>query len=156
MNNSTTQYDVDYFIRKFEAIPDSRWGVKRLWDGDGDEIRCAMGHCLDAFPMMEHTAQTIALRACFRPLVPICPMLPPVPSQLVVFDVNNGDDVRYPQPTPKARILAALQDIKAKQQPKSAPVLPVQVKECVHLYLGCNCVYCGTAQPVSVPQPFTT
>lgn len=36
-------YDVDYFINKFEAIPEKNWTTIKLSDGQG--ACCALGHC---------------------------------------------------------------------------------------------------------------
>lgn len=37
------KYDVNYFINKFEAIPEEKWTDSgRLFDGDK---RCALAHC---------------------------------------------------------------------------------------------------------------
>lgn len=39
-------YDVDYFINKFEAIPEEMWCVGLWVDSEGR--KCALGHCMDA------------------------------------------------------------------------------------------------------------
>lgn len=36
-------YDVNHFINKFEAIPESKWTVGQLFKPDGSA--CAYGHC---------------------------------------------------------------------------------------------------------------
>lgn len=92
-------YNVDYFIKKFEAISEEFWAVGAIEDGLGR--RCAMGHCTNG--RCESTAENIAL-------------VTTVMRSVCVPDVNNGCDRRYQQPTPKQRILAALYDIKKAQQ----------------------------------------
>lgn len=96
----TTNYDVDYFIRKFEAIPELLWCIDALEDDQGR--RCALGHCYGT-QMDGCTSESMALCAVI------------FIGHGSVPDINNGEDPRYQQPTPKQRILAALRDIKAKQ-----------------------------------------
>lgn len=38
------QYDVTYFIKKFEAIPEEDWIINQQQDKRGR--RCAYGHCM--------------------------------------------------------------------------------------------------------------
>lgn len=97
MPNKTT-HDADYFIAKFEAIPEEQWCTGRLRDNSGR--CCASGHCGRDDPLVpteESTALAIVLRRWDVP------------------GINDGDYAQYPQPTPKQRILAALRDIKAKE-----------------------------------------
>lgn len=90
-------YSVDYFINKFESIPDERWTTMNLIDSEGRS--CAMGHC-GARPKGNTTPESESLRFLMYSL------------GLGVFAVNDGRDGRFNQPTPKARILAALRDFK--------------------------------------------
>lgn len=86
----STKYDVDYFIQKFEAIPEENWCVGE-YHGDND-THCALGHCdddIDRQPLRQLFANGCA-------------------------KINDGHNLRYQQSTPKQRILAALRDIKAK------------------------------------------
>jgi hypothetical protein len=94
------KYTVDYFIEKFSAIPDEKW-----WTGDYENKGrfCALGHCGEKFMRGGMTEESMALGRLFEEYL-IC----------AVASVNDGKGL-YPQPTPKARILAALQDIKAKE-----------------------------------------
>lgn len=96
-------YTVDYFIRKFEAIPEERWCVYVTDDGNGRH--CAYGHCLHNDAV---TPESMALIELF-----------PLNENAAV--INNGHSPRYPQPTPKQRILAALHDIKKMQEPEVKP-----------------------------------
>ncbi len=43
MSTETPTYDIDYFIEKFSAIPDDKWGKYNLRNNAGQ--RCALGHC---------------------------------------------------------------------------------------------------------------
>jgi hypothetical protein len=84
-------YDKAYFIAKFEAIPEEKW-TTRMYISRNDQ-RCAVGHCLlDWMKMTEES----------RKLEDYLPD---------VLHINDGEDWRYPQPTPKQRILAALRDL---------------------------------------------
>jgi hypothetical protein len=94
--NTPLTYNVDYFIQKFTAIPEDEW----IEDGtlsDGRGKYCALGHCFEI-------GEVTDLRSLMK-------IIPAYTSR-----VNDGIDSRYPQPTPKQRILAALEDIKRAQQ----------------------------------------
>lgn len=90
--------DVDYFINKFEAIPDELWTTNQYHDNGKS---CAMGHC-GATERMQRTEESAAFEALF------------VRRLLNIPCINDGQYSQYPQPTPKARILAALSDIKQR------------------------------------------
>lgn len=92
-------YDVDYFIAKFEAIPEEKWCKYCYTDGDR---HCALGHC-GVSPGSGAGDEAMALYTIFSPLS--------------VTAINDADYHPYTQPTPKQRILAALRDIKAKGCP---------------------------------------
>lgn len=109
-------YDVDYFIRKFEKIPEFLWCINRRHDSKGGH--CAHGWCnLDDIGYSDEENALRKLASFF--------------GYYGVGPINNGDDKRYQQPTPKQRILAALYDIKKLQQPqhtditKQLAVLPI-------------------------------
>lgn len=99
-------YDVDYFIKKFEAIPEERWCTGYYHKEDRTKF-CALGHC-GRFVSDADSIESLALRRVFHPAV--------------VSIINDNGNIRYSQATPKQRILAALYDIKAKQQPEIEPV----------------------------------
>lgn len=99
-----TKFTVDYFIKKFEAIPDALWSE---WlDGEGSDEplytpskrckTCAIGHC---DRKGENTA--LGMDLFFNTL------------KITVSKVIHKQHPDYQQPTPKQRILAALYDIKA-------------------------------------------
>lgn len=108
-------YTVDYFISKFSAIPDNLWNAGEMIDKHGRH--CAYGHCgVTDGDIVNDTMneEGKALSDLFykNGLIP----------HLSVIGVNDGNDKRYKQPTPKQRILAALYDIKKLQQPKREKV----------------------------------
>lgn len=97
-------YDVTYFINKFEAIQDDRWLVGDYFNWDKSKS-CALGHC-GAGSDRDITGEATLLKSLFGY------------AEYEVQNINDGYNDRYHQPTPKLRILAALYDIRAKQQPK--------------------------------------
>lgn len=108
-------YDVDYFINKFEAIPEDRWCMNEFRIGSA---KCANGHCglTDEFQV---TVESLALREMFLKL-PIHYLGSGYKVDgaggkysINAAMINDGRVEEYRQPTPKQRILAALQDIKA-------------------------------------------
>lgn len=101
-------YDVDYFIRKFEAIPGKRWccAVNKRLDG----AMCALGHCGQFWDGSGGTKESAALDRLFHTNLGL--------STWQINDGSGGAIKRFHQPTPKARILAALWDIKKAQYPE--------------------------------------
>ncbi len=110
-------YNVDYFIRKFEVIPEGNWSTGSYGCGS---FRCALGHCIyDDFGTNENKimyghiygAEYVALLKLFNDGMEN-------PDHCNVAKINDGKHDNYSQPTPKQRILAALYDIKKMQEPK--------------------------------------
>jgi hypothetical protein len=107
-----TIYDVDYFIRKFSAIPEENWLINEYARGTS---YCAFGHCgmrdnnsIDRIPEAKVLAGIL-------------------PDAAII---NDGEKRGYQQPTPKQRVLAALYDIKKAQYPEiSEP--PVTVEDLI-------------------------
>ncbi len=87
-----SNYDVDYFIKKFEAIPDERWTVGQY---HLKGACCALGHCgaLDGSPSEEADALDSLLHGC-------------------TVTINDNIDGKLMERTPAARILAALRRVK--------------------------------------------
>lgn len=98
----STAYTVDYFIEKFEKIPDEKWLIGEFGDGAGSH--CALGHC-GMGKDWAYTNESRALVGVFHS----CPY--------DVEDVNDGIPVEYGH-TPKERILNALREIKSKEESK--------------------------------------
>lgn len=104
------KYTVDYFIKKFEAIPDEKWCVANRYNSLGQ--KCAHGHCYRGNPNLRNTNK---IEEAFEKLA--------TDNYHIVKAygfgyINNGSDTRYQQPTPKDRVLAVLNDIKNAQQQK--------------------------------------
>lgn len=88
-------YTKEYFIAKFEVIPEELWCTHVFTQGDG--ICCAYGHCgsTAAHPF---TPERKGLYNLLRDVG-------------MVARINDGHHERFPQPTPKQRILAALRSL---------------------------------------------
>jgi len=93
-----TTYNADYFIAKFEAIPEEMWTTKTFLNDQGQ--CCALGHC-GARDGTNMTAEGEALLDLFSAF----------PKGVV-----STNDTPSLHSTPKQRILAALHDIKAKEE----------------------------------------
>lgn len=90
-------FNRDHFIARFAAIPEDQW-CTRTWT-DSEKRHCVLGH----LPVL--TFEYSALINLFQP---------EGQHQMGFYritDINDGMDPRYPQPTPRARILAALKDL---------------------------------------------
>ena len=98
------EYTVDYFIKKFEAIPEVNWLAGQYASSD-NSVCCALGHCHERTdvrtlnPLL--TQESMALRSLFLGWL-----------GFDVSDVNDGYEEQYNQHTPKSRTLAGLYDIK--------------------------------------------
>jgi hypothetical protein len=90
-------YDKQYFIDKFTAIPEDRWITKDYADDAGR--CCAFGHC-----GVRHMKP--ALGGGGEEADALAALL-----QHRTASINDGDTDEYQQPTPKQRILAALNDL---------------------------------------------
>lgn len=113
-------YTVDYFIRKFEAIPEGKWCT--LFLTRGIDRHCALGHCgtteSPTSADYHYTDEGQALVDIFYDHMAIGPLT-----------INDDGGEKYKQPTPKQRILAALYDIKKMQEPEIIKEEPVKPKE---------------------------
>lgn len=94
---STPKMDADYFITKFEAIPEDGWGTGAYVNGTQC---CALGWCGEREPgdpsyCKSHEADALEVILDYR-----------------TVNINDGAALDYPQRTPRARILAALRDAK--------------------------------------------
>lgn len=96
------KYDIDYFIKKFDAIPDSKWGCGAF---SSNGRRCALGHC-GVGKSVRYTAESLVLSRLFLQI------------ESNPADINDGtmDCWRDLGHTPKKRILNALYLAKAIQQ----------------------------------------
>lgn len=105
MRNNMENFTVDYFIKKFEAIPEEKWMVGEFKDNEGRF--CALGHCGQRMGMScnEIPDESWTLRSLFAWTM----------NRFSVTNINDGKDYNYQQPTPKQRVLAALYDVKNKK-----------------------------------------
>ncbi len=97
-------YDTQYFIDKFSAIPEELWITGEFQNPDKPCQRCAYGHC-GCDDMSDENEEANCLDRLFRD------------HGLRVPPVNDGEKARdsgefWKLPTPKARILAALESFK--------------------------------------------
>lgn len=89
------EYTVDYFINKFEAIPEDEWFVGYFQNEYNSKQKCALGHCdYDNISSSKEGRILINLLNGY------------------VSEINDGKHTQYQQTTPKQRILAALYDVK--------------------------------------------
>lgn len=138
--------DVQYFIEKFEAIPEEKWCVDVLSSEDGKF--CANGHCNvrpSGFAFFNHhimqfsslhnlTDESRALQKVFSKLkvhyrieLLIDGTITdgwhtghPPEYSIIAAEINNNLVAEYQQETPKQRILAALRDIQLLEEQNRA------------------------------------
>lgn len=94
-------YDVDYFINKFEAIPEDQWNVGDFYNEERTKF-CAAGFCGE--DKFNRTEESSSLYIVFA-----------YTGLGDVGEINDGRSELFQQPTPKQRILAALYQIKEMQ-----------------------------------------
>lgn len=90
--------DAESFIELFTPIPEEMWCTEKFMDDHGR--CCAEGHCGST----NNNTSELGTKLCL--LFFYC--------NETLWQVNDGTDSRYQQPTPKQRVLAALNDIKNK------------------------------------------
>lgn len=118
-------YTVDYFIDKFESIPEEELCIDVLLEKNTHN-RCAQGHCglvkskdlksIMAVSKIENVPFYLREGWSLRKLFET--------NGLNVAEVNNGKNPKYNQTTVKGRVLTALRDIK-KTQESEKPVKSV-------------------------------
>lgn len=122
-----TQYTVDYFISKFEKIPEGNFISNSLYNEIGG--KCVNGWC-GVTNCCEPNKESAALQTLFTTLpvtwfdhgdTPITESWDYEGYSVKAVYINNGGANEYQQPTPKARILAALYDIKKMQSETIEP-----------------------------------
>lgn len=99
-------YAAQYFIDKFEGIPEEEWCEMLYTDFRGRH--CVLGHC-----GMRSIGKSDGI-ALSTPEATGISVLFDAAAIGDIVNINDGKEDRYPQPTPKQRILAAPRDIKAK------------------------------------------
>lgn len=127
----TKLFTVDYFIKKFEAIPEPLFIKNDIGTLGGP--RCANGHCLGMGSYSSDEGEGLKqlflkLKVTFRNVSAsyLNADLDNWGYSRIAEQINNGNAIEYQQPTPKQRILAALYDIKKMQEPieQDAPEKP--------------------------------
>jgi hypothetical protein len=105
MNEEENKYTVNYFIKKFKAIPNKQWCTGSYETETGNH--CALGHC--GFRDINYFGITRTDRRTDegRELLLILPD---------VAEINDGIHYSYSQATPRGRVLAALKDLKKGKQ----------------------------------------
>lgn len=103
-------YDVDYFLKKFDDIPEEQWctGVYSDVGPKGEDRQCAVGHCRSETSLL-FSVEVEALRGLLKKVG-----LGDKANNSRVSDINDGRNPDFQQPTPKQRILAALKYVKEK------------------------------------------
>jgi hypothetical protein len=130
------KFTVDYFIKKFEAIPESMMisFCQGTTEPEPKSPHCALGWCLNSTGNYgcaidgknSNSTEALSLAKILSPLKKDVHQLRDMPN---VAQINNGEHPSYPQPTPKQLILAALYDIKAMQpKEQDAPEKPQEIR----------------------------
>jgi hypothetical protein len=97
-NKVETKYTVDYFIKKFTAIPDELWCVNHYRTSHGQ--RCASGWC--GKTIHRTTVESLALNRLMGHFL----------NHTEGINDNFCDSYSHLGDTPKERILVALENIK--------------------------------------------
>lgn len=103
--------NAQYFIDKFTAIPDDKWIVGQLCNSQGQ--CCVLGHCGERRGVYEDTPESHALKMLFHTHFLRPDDINDYGSH--EFFLSEERRHKFDQTTPKARILAALEAIKALQ-----------------------------------------
>lgn len=105
-----SRYTVDFFIKKFRKIPESRWTVDKLHDG---ARHCALGHCgLNPDDIIDRSPMAKALNKLFYFHFGV--EAPDINDQSK--SISEKGIVEFPGFTPRQRILGALKKIKQIKQ----------------------------------------
>lgn len=106
------KYDAAYFIAKFEAIPEELWFSQGHYRSDENEqCCCALGHC----GMTDASSDRLDSHPEAMALTRISERIHAERFSPSVVAINDGTPSglrKYPQPTPKQRVLAWLRDAK--------------------------------------------
>lgn len=108
-----TKYTVDYFIKKFEAIPTKQWCKGSF--NNRESQHCALGHCGAQYftsysfsSVVQHTAESSILSKLIK-----------TQASIGIVELNDGSVEAkrlFPNKTIKGRVLAALYTIKLMQE----------------------------------------
>lgn len=142
-------YDIAYFIKKFEAIPEEDWCIDNFSQSQSYPVEtkkkflgiipytettqetkkrfCAQGHCMGEIAInyictKRETFDLLQLAKSYPEWEALINIFGVENKELIVAYINNGNHIDYQQPTPKQRILKALydkQEYKAKSDSSS-------------------------------------
>jgi len=101
-----TKFDKEYFIKKFEAIPENKWCTTNLKSPVDNECHCALGHCGIESYQDGLTLEAKALVNILEPIHKKVVSMPAMGEYAVVYEINDGPDKLGSKP--KERILNAL------------------------------------------------
>lgn len=93
----------------YREIPDNEWGTRRLISQDGTAC-CAMGH-LQAVKQHGIFFERIPIPNSFRSVRIKALQSIMALTATSIAAINDGENMRYQQPTPRERIIAFLQDV---------------------------------------------
>lgn len=102
LETNNNKYTIDYFINLASSIPDEKWFIGDYMDTNDHSKKCWMGHINYKNGEYDSFTRIALIHNTARP-----------------SDINDGKSNIYNQETPKLRILAYLNDIKAKLIEKS-------------------------------------
>jgi len=111
------EFTREYFIKKFEAIPDNLWTIVDLTSELNPNCHCALGHCGVVEGEIDdiYTDEAIALSDILEPYHKTVFGFSANPTNIShnnVWRINDDSSSRYlTGKTPKERILNALEDI---------------------------------------------
>jgi hypothetical protein len=120
-DNANGMYTVEYFIKKFEAIPENEWcehSFSRYNNANMTVEHCVLGHCgIKTTKQSNIEAQNLLMLTENKDLrfFEITDKLP------IIAQINDGIYSNFTQSTPKQRVLAFLYNLKAKEKPIDRP-----------------------------------
>lgn len=101
------KYDLNYFIKKFEKIPEEQWGTEVYDDDNGH--KCAFGHC-GAYSHRDQTKESIALRHIDMTYL----------DSLTLTEINDGaKGAEIYGSTPKERVVNYLKSLRDEKENKN-------------------------------------
>lgn len=124
MENTEIVYDIDFFIKFYEEIPENQWCTNQQQNEKGQ--RCAVGHLMPLDEKVrgsfyQYGHYTLMGRSLFL-------ILDKSKLGRNIAFANNGSLTEYQQSTPKQRTLAFLRDVKEsllQDIPSNRKVFPV-------------------------------
>lgn len=119
-------YTIDYYLNKFNAIPEDRWMTGAYTDYDGR--CCALGHCGAYKDVCVDRAEVDDL---LHLTVNYNTNIPNGTAGICIISVNDGKHSSFKQATPKKRVIAALLHIKARLQEIEITNPPVTIESLI-------------------------